>query len=183
MKLLIFIFYPVIFIFSLSCQEDTERHDSLNLSGYWIPKQVKWEIEDPRYKDSGRMFETAHFKTLIFNTRNEFIFFGSTQRHQRIKNDSLVFAGEPLFTVFSGKWKKINDTLLQVNYKPLEYNVNPPDKRERLQEIKILFHKNNTLLLFENQLYRRTDKFDSKSVQTIKEYKNEYLNQFPQNNN
>lgn len=120
------------------------------------------------------MFETAHFRTLIFNAPNKFIYFGSTQRHQNIDNDSLVFAGEPLFTVFAGTWKALRDTMLQVDYKPSEYNINPPDKRERHERVKIIFQK-DTLLFFENQLYQRTDKYDAISVQTIEGYKKEYL--------
>lgn len=168
----------VITLFVISCQNNqgnvSMEQAAQYLQGYWIPQKVKWEIEDPRYKDSSRLFETAHYKTLCFDKANKFIFFGSTQRHQGIDNDSIIFAGEPLITVFGGSWQSINDTLLKVDYKPIEYNINPPDKRERHEQIKILLQK-DTLLLFENELYHRTYKYDKISQQTIEGYKKHYL--------
>jgi hypothetical protein len=144
------------------------------LTGYWIPQRIKWEIEDPRYKDSGRMFETTFFRTLCFDTTNQFIYFGSVQRHQKNDNDSLVFAGEPLVTVFAGSWEIINDTLLKVDYMPIEYNINPPHTKERHEQIKIKYDK-DTLLLFDNTLYQRTNKYDSISRREMEEYKRHYL--------
>jgi hypothetical protein len=178
MKQLTLILCFLIFIFSVSCKENdierSEDHPLSHLSGYWIPKQVQWGGDDPNSKDTGDVFRIAAFKTLCFESDNKFIYFVSTQRRPRDYNDSIIFAGEPAFNVFAGSWKNINDTLLQVDYVPIEYNINPPDKRERNGQVKILF-QNDTLLLFENQLYQRTDKYDAISIQTIEGYKKEYL--------
>lgn len=172
----VFIFLWPIFI--LSCQSKhgnvAAEQTAQYLQGYWVPQKIRWQIEDPRYRDSGRLFETAHFSTLCFERTNKFILFGSTQRHQSIDNDSIIFAGEPLVTVFGGSWQSINDTLLKVDYVPIEYNINPPDKRERHEQIKILLQK-DTLLLFEGELYHRSYKYDKISQQTIERYKKHYL--------
>lgn len=162
-------------LLSTACNSE-EKNASKNqypkyLTGYWIPKEIKWEIEDQRYKDSGMMFQTSFFRTLCFDTTNKFIYLGATQRHQKSNNDSLVFAGEPIVTVFGGSWHLINDTLLKVDFKPMESDINPHDEKQA--QIKILF-ENDTLLLFENKLYTRTQKYDKISQQTIEEYKKHY---------
>lgn len=144
------------------------------LTGYWIPQKIKWGGDNLNSKDTGDIFRTSDFLTLCFEPNNKFIFFGSTQRHPRDYNDSIIFAGEPLITVFGGTWKSINDTALIVNYKPIEWEINPPDTNERQEQIKVFFEK-DTLLLFENTLYQRTNKYDSISRRDIEEYKKHYL--------
>lgn len=144
------------------------------LDGYWIPKEIKWGGDDPTSKDTSDIFRIAAFKTLCFKKDKGFLYFVSTQRRPHNYNDSIIFAGEPSFNVFGGTWKHVNETSLQVNYKPIDYNLNPSDSKEISQQIKVLFEK-DTLLLFENQLYTRTVKYDKISQQTMEEYLKHYL--------
>lgn len=164
----------IIFSCKAKNNRNTERKTSEFLLGYWIPQQIKWGGDDQNSKDTGDVFRTADFLTLCFDTTNKFIYFGSTQRHPRDYNDSIIFAGEPIVNVFTGNWKLINDTSLLVNYKPIEYEINPPDTTERHEQIKIIFEK-DTLLLFENEIYKRTDKYDKISRQMIEVFKKHYL--------
>lgn len=167
-------------LLSLSAACNNEKKDANKslfpkyLTGYWIPKEIKWGGDDLNSKDTGDIFRTVAFRTLCFDTTGKFIFFASTQRRPRDYDDSIIFAGEPAFNVFAGNWKNINDTLLKVNYIPIEYNINPPDTRERQEQIKIRYDK-DTLLLFEDALYKRTSKYDKISQQTIEGYKKHYL--------
>lgn len=119
------------------------------------------------------MFRTASFRTLCFDTTKKFIYFTSTQRHPRDYNDSIIFAGEPLVNVFAGDWQ-INDTALIVDYKPVEWETTPLDRTEKHEQIKILLDK-DTLLLFQNKLYKRTLNYDKISQQTIEGYKKHYI--------
>lgn len=110
--------------------DGNKNHVSKFLTGYWIPKEIKWGGDDLNAKDTGDIFRVASFETLCFENDNKFIYFVSTQRRPHNYNDSIIFAGEPSFNVFGGTWKSINDTSLQVDYKPIDYNISPPDKRE-----------------------------------------------------
>jgi hypothetical protein len=90
---------------------------SLNfLSGYWIPKEIKWGGDDLNSKDKGDVFRVAGFKTLCFDTAGKFIYFSSIQRRPRNYGDSIIFAGEPIIKMYKGKWSCV-DTLLNVTYK------------------------------------------------------------------
>ena len=168
----------VITLFAISCQNNQGNvpmeQTAQYLRGYWIPQKIKWGGDDMNSNDTGDVFRIAAFRTLCFENSNKFIYFVSTQRRPQNYNDSIIFAGEPAFNVFGGSWQSINDTLLKIDYKPIEYNINPPDKRERHEQIKILFQE-DTLLLFENELYHRTYKYDKISQQTIEGYKKQYL--------
>lgn len=155
--------------------EADTRQSAKYLAGYWIPQEIKWGGDNPNSNDTGDIFRTAHFRTLCFDTAGyKFLYFASTQRHPRDYNDSIIFAGEPVVNIFGGTWNFMNDTSLMVNYKPIEWEINPPDNKERQVQIKVFF-SNDTLLLFEDKMYRRTSKYDRISQRTIEEYKKHYL--------
>jgi len=169
----------LLLLLNVACNNDKKDGNKVQspkyLIGYWIPQEIAWGGDNPNGKDTGDVFRTAHFRTLCFDAAsNKFLYFASTQRHPRDYNDSIIFAGEPIVNVFGGSWKITSDTSLMVNYKPIEYEINPPDTSERQGHIKILLEK-DTLLLFENTLYHRTNKYDKISQQTIEEYKKHYL--------
>jgi len=179
MKYLKFEILSILLVLNIACDNNKknttqERIYPKYLEGYWIPKDIKWGGDDSNSKDTGDIFRIAAFKTLCFRNDNGFLYFVSTQRRPHDYNDSIIFAGEPSFNTFGGTWKYVNDTSLQVDYKPIEYNINPPDTKERHEQIKVFF-EDDTLLLFENKLYARTQKYDKISRQTIEEYKKHYL--------
>lgn len=168
----------LIFCFVMSCRSKNEKfiknRSQINLFGYWIPQQINWGGDDANSKDTGDLFRIAHFRTLCFDTLGNFIYLASTQRKPQDYNDSIIFAGEPIINVFGGTWKFFNDTILMINFKPIEHEINPPDNTEKQGRIQILFEK-DTLLLFENKFYHRTYKYDKISQQMFEEYKNRYL--------
>lgn len=166
-------------ILHVSCNNnsiDQQKKQSVKyLDGFWIPQEIEWGGDSPNSLDTGDVFRTAHFRTLCFDTlNNRFLYFSSTQRRPKGYNDSIIFAGEPIVNVFGGSWKSVNDTLLEVNYKPIEWAINPPDSNQRQTEI-IVSMGNDTLIIFENTIYVRSWKYDQVSQQKIKEYKMNYL--------
>ncbi|HSZ32421.1 MAG TPA: hypothetical protein VK772_03875, partial [Puia sp.] len=70
---------------SFSCKDSNSGIKNADapkfLSGYWIPKEIKWGGDELNNKDTGDIFRTASFKTLCFDTTGRFIYFTSTQRH------------------------------------------------------------------------------------------------------
>ena len=172
----IFFLLTVLYVSCTNNSNVQQKSLSANyLDGFWIPKEIEWAGDNPNGIDTGDVFRTAHFRTLCFDTiSNRFLYFSFTQRIPMGYNDSIIFAGEPSVNVFGGSWMPVNDTLLMINYKPIEWEINPPDSNQRQTEITVSMGK-DTLLLFENMIYIKTLKYDQVSQQTIKEYKKNYL--------
>jgi len=125
------------------------------LSGYWIPKEIAWGGDDLNSKDTGDVFRTASFKTLCFDTSGRFIYFASTQRRPKNYDDSMIFAGEPVVKMYKGNWNGI-DTSLEVSYKVVAEGSTPVDSAEKHEQIRVIYHSIDTMLLFRKQLYVRT---------------------------
>jgi hypothetical protein len=176
LRLAILFLIAVLYVSCTNKGNDQQKRLTTNyLDGFWIPQSIEWGGDNPNGVDTGDVFRTAHFRTLSFDTiNNRFLYFSSTQRRPKGYDDSIIFAGEPIVNVFGGSWRYINDTLLMINYKPIEWEINPPDSNQRKAEITVSIGK-DTLLFFENVVYIKTLKYDQVSQQTIKEYKKNYL--------
>jgi hypothetical protein len=161
-----------------SCTEKknklAEEKKAISLSGLWIPETIKWGGDDIKSKDTGDVFRIADFLTLNFQNDGRFVFFGSTQRKPLHYNDSIIFAGEPIVNVFGGEWSYVDDTTLAVYYKPLEWQISPPDLGEKKEHIKIRVLAKDTSLVFENTVYHRTVKYDRVSKIEIEKFLQKY---------
>lgn len=143
------------------------------LSGYWIPKAIKWDGDDPNPKDTGDIFSVAGFKTLCFDTAGRFVFFSSTQRRPKNYGDSIIFAGEPIVKMYRGSWS-LDDTLLYVYYKVVPEGPTIGDSIAKHEGIRIVYAAADTMLVFQNKSYIRTNKYDKISRSTIEAYKKSY---------
>ena len=76
--------------------------------------------------------------------------------------------------MYKGNCNKI-DTSLEVSYKVVAEGSTPADFSEKHEQIKIVYSSMDTLLLFKNELYMRTRKYDKISQRTIESYKKELL--------
>jgi lipopolysaccharide export system protein LptC len=140
------------------------------LSGYWIPKEITWGGDGLNTKDTGDVFRVASFKTLCFDTAGRFIYFSSTQRRPKNYGDSIIFAGEPIVKMYKGNWS-FDDALLNVSYKVVPEGSTVADSIAKHEGIRIVYSATDTMLIFQNKLYVRTDKYDKISRSTIESYK------------
>jgi hypothetical protein len=140
------------------------------LSGYWIPKDIKWGGDDSNIKDTGDIYRIAGFETLCFDTPSKFTFFSSTQRRPINYDDSIIFAGEPIVKMFRGNWS-VDDSLINVSYKVVPEGSTVADSIASHKKIKIIYSVKDTMLFFENNVYLRTKKYDKASLATIESYK------------
>ena len=143
------------------------------LSGYWIPKEIKWGGDDLNPKDTGDVFRVASFKTLCFDTAGRFVFFASTQRHPKNYGDSIIFAGEPIVKMYKGNWSFV-DTLLNVSYKVVPEGSTVVDSIAKHEKIRVVYSGTDTTLVFQGKFYVRTNKYDKISRSTIESYKKSY---------
>lgn len=138
------------------------------LRGYWIPKTIKWGGDDFKSRDTGDIFRTASFKTLVFDSSGTFIYFASTQRHPKDYDDSLIFEGEPGVEIFKGIWTW-QDTLMKVSYKVVYTRFTPMDTTVKAADVKLVFGR-DTSLFFDGEEYSRTLKYDKLSLERIRGY-------------
>jgi hypothetical protein len=163
----------VIGLFS-SCHHDGHGSDKAAvpsyLSGYWIPTEIKWATDNASPADTGNVFRTAFFHTLCFDSVHRFTLFGSTQRQSGSGGDSIIFAGEPVIKIFKGTWN-LQDTTINVTCSLLLEESSTADTSGHRESLGMSYNPGDTLLRFNNQWYRRTDKYDQRSQQTIEKYK------------
>jgi hypothetical protein len=164
----------VILIFDLSCkdrQQNLSQLQSLNfLIGNWIPEKIDWKNIQSGVKEIDSVARQASFKTLCFDRDSAFYILVSTQSSPR-DYDSIIFEGEPGVVLYKGNWM-VKDSIVKVYYK-LQYPFsNSPDTSTREATIKFKYGA-DTLLLFENSLYKRGYLYDKISEKKIEAYKNE----------
>jgi hypothetical protein len=72
--------------------------------------------------------------------------------------------------IFKGTWD-LQDTTINVTYSLLSEGSSTADTSSHRESLGIVYKPGDTLLRFNNQWYRRADKYDQHSQQTIEKYK------------
>lgn len=141
-----------------SCTNAKEVKQEKKVEGNWVPAEIEWKsaVEgDPELEK----IKNSSFYTFSFAS-SDFIFVGSTNTMGA--NDSIIIASEPGYSLFYGKWKRIDSVVIAEYIKVYSFLNLPGDTM--LKDRTDTFILRNDLLIFNKEVYKPFFKIDTNTI-------------------